>query len=216
MRTRDSCRLEFELDEAVRRGGLVVLGELVILRGVRVEIILPVKLGEARDLAVQQIAGQHGQAKRLLVGDGQHARHAEADGADVGVRRRAECIRAPAPHLGLGLELNVGFQPDDGFVFHNGAESLTTDPSSIATLRRRVDTDEHGFFARDKLSSACPAFAAREEKRCPPDLPADPQPAWKRADDARKGTSLRYPLRLCCTTAASSASSKRGTPGTSR
>ena len=119
-----NAAVEFELHVAVGRGGLVVLGDLVILRHVRIEIILPVKLGAAGDFAIQQQAGQHGQAQRLLVGDGQHAGQAEADGADVGVRRRAEFIGAAAPHLRFRFELDVRFQPDDRFVFHIAGKFL--------------------------------------------------------------------------------------------
>jgi hypothetical protein len=39
-------------------------------------------------------------------------------------------VRATAPHLGFGFELDVGFQPDDGFVFHC-AEILATDETQM-------------------------------------------------------------------------------------
>ena len=126
MRTRAQAAVEFKLDVAVGRGRLVVLGDLVILRHVRVKITFPVELGEAGNFAIQQKAGEHRQAQRLVVGHGQHAGQAEADGANVGIRRRAERVSAAAPHLRFRFKLDVRFQPDDRFVFHCGT-SLTTD-----------------------------------------------------------------------------------------
>ena len=112
--------VELEVHVAVGRAGLIVLGELVVLRGVGVEVILPVELRVARDLAVEQQSGEHGEAEGLLVRHGQDAGQAEADGADVGVGCCAEGVGAAAPHLRLGLELDVRFETDDSFVFHKG------------------------------------------------------------------------------------------------
>ena len=125
--------VELELDAAVDGGGLVVLRDLVVLRHVRVEVVLPVELGVAGHRAVEQKAGERRQAQRLLVRDGQHAGQAQAHRADVGVGRRAELIGAAAPHLRLRLKLDVGFQADDRFVVHNAGRLLP-----------RMDTDEHG------------------------------------------------------------------------
>ncbi len=123
--------VEFELDVAVGRGRLVVLRDLVILRHVRVKITFPVELREAGYLAIEQETGEHRQAQCLVVRHGQHAGQAEADGADVRVRRRAECIGAPAPHLRFCFKLDVGFQADDRFVFHKRADSLTMDGHGV-------------------------------------------------------------------------------------
>ena len=67
---------------------------------------------------MEEQPGQDGQLQGLLVGDGQDAGQAQADGADVGIGGRAEFIGAAAPHFGFGFELDVGFQPDDSFVIH--------------------------------------------------------------------------------------------------
>jgi hypothetical protein len=142
MRTRDQAAVEFKLDVAVGRGRLVVLRDLVILRHVRIEITFPVELGEAGNLAIQQETGEHRQAQRLVVGHGQHAGQAEADGADVGVGRRAECIGATAPHLRFRFELDVRFQPDDRFVFHNfnAKAQRRKDAGGMFLAPRMIDT----------------------------------------------------------------------------
>jgi hypothetical protein len=91
--------LELELDEAVGRGWHVILRDLIVLRHVRVEITLAVKLRPGRQRAVEEQTGERSEAERLFVGHRQHAGQAEAHGADVGVRSRAEFVRASAPHL---------------------------------------------------------------------------------------------------------------------
>ena len=131
---------EFKIHEAVRRAGFVVLRELVIFGGVGIEITFAVEFGEARNFAVQQVTRQHRQTQRLVVRHGQHAGQAEADGTDVGVRLGTVSVRATAPHLRFGFELDVGFQTDDSFVFHCG-ENLTTagrvEASSEGRMRGR-------------------------------------------------------------------------------
>jgi hypothetical protein len=102
----------------VRRGGLVVLRDLVILRRVGIEIVFAIELRERRDGAIEQQPGQYGESQALVIGDGQHAGQTEADGADVCVRWRAEFIGATAPHLRFRFELDVCLQPDDRFVVH--------------------------------------------------------------------------------------------------
>ncbi len=120
---------ELELDDAVDSGRLVILRDLVVLRHVRVEVILPVELGVAGHRAVEQKTRERGQPQRLLVGHGQHPRQAQAHRADVGIGRRAKLVGAAAPHLRLRLELDVGFQADDRFVVHNAGGMVTTDGS---------------------------------------------------------------------------------------
>ena len=95
--------VELEIDIAVRGGGLVVLSQLVVLGHVGVKIILPIELGVAGDFAIEQVAGQNGEAQGFFVGDGQDAGHAQADRADVGIGGGAILIGAAAPHLRFGL-----------------------------------------------------------------------------------------------------------------
>ena len=167
MRTGDAdagnAAVKLEVHEAVGGGRLVVLRELVIFRRVGVEIIFPVELRVARDRTVEQITGQHGEAQRLFVGDGQHTGQAEADGTDVGVRLRAKQVGATAPHFGFGFKLDVCFQSDDGFVFHCGA-ILATDETQM----------KHRFFRperkrrRAQFSSGGSAAGNVRDKDIPP------------------------------------------------
>ena len=55
---------------------------------------------------------------RLLVGDRQRSRLAEADRAGVRVRRRAELELAAAEHLRLGQQLDVDLEADHRLVVH--------------------------------------------------------------------------------------------------
>jgi hypothetical protein len=52
------------------------------------------------------------------VEDRQYAGHAQAYGAGVGIRRRAERGGTSAEDFAFGQELGVDFQPDNGFVVH--------------------------------------------------------------------------------------------------
>jgi hypothetical protein len=52
---------------------------------------------------------------RFLVGDRQGAGETETDRAAHGIWLSAEGDRAPAEHLGLRLQLDMGLQADDGF-----------------------------------------------------------------------------------------------------
>ena len=55
--------------------------------------------------------------RRLLMEGMQRAGQAKADGADVGVRLRAELVGAAAEGLGGGKQLHMDFQPDHGLIF---------------------------------------------------------------------------------------------------
>ncbi len=75
-----------DFDESEFGEGLVVLRDLVALREVRIEIVLA---GKDRGLVDAAVQGHRGQCRELhnsLVENGQRARHAEADGADVRIR----------------------------------------------------------------------------------------------------------------------------------
>ena len=91
--------LKFKIDVAVYCGWLVILCDLIILRRVRIEIILAVELRVLGHSAVEEQPSQGGEAQSFIVRHRQHAGHAKADWADVGVRRRAEFVGATAPHL---------------------------------------------------------------------------------------------------------------------
>ena len=110
---------DLDLQPAVVAQRQVVLGDLVAFGEVGVGIVLAIPLGEFGDLAVEGQGGHDGVFDRLAVDDRQHPWHAQADGADVGVGRRGGVVgAAAAEHLGVGQQLNMDFNADDGFVLH--------------------------------------------------------------------------------------------------
>jgi len=118
-RDADACALgTLQLDEAGRRQRLVVLRDLIALRKVRIEVVLPREDRPRVDAAAQRERGARGQIDRPPVQHRQRARQPEADGTDVRVRRRPEARGTPAEDFGLGEELRVDLEPDDGFVRH--------------------------------------------------------------------------------------------------
>ena len=107
---------ELDVQVAVVRDGLVVLGGLEVLRGVRVEVVLPGEAAGLGDLAVQRQADLDRGLDRGLVHHRQHAGHAEVHLVDVGVGLVAEDVRCGGEHLGLGVELHVDLEAQDGIV----------------------------------------------------------------------------------------------------
>ena len=90
----------------------VVLGDLVRLGRVGVEVVLAVPLRVRRDPAAQRQPDAQRLVDRLAVGDRQHPGVRQADGADVGVRRVAVAVQAPAEHLRLRPQLHVDLEAD--------------------------------------------------------------------------------------------------------
>ena len=74
---------------AVLGEGLVELGDLVALGQVGIEVIFAGEDGAFADLAVKGERGQRGEFDGAAIEDGQRTGQAEADRADVGVRRRS-------------------------------------------------------------------------------------------------------------------------------
>jgi hypothetical protein len=92
----------------------LVLGDLEVLRQVRVEVVLPVEPGLLGNVGVQRLPHLHGGLDGRLVEHGQRSREAETDRAGVGVGLGVRRVgRAATEQLGVGLELDVDLQPDD-------------------------------------------------------------------------------------------------------
>ncbi len=127
---------QLDLDAAAEAEGLVVLGELIVLRRVRVEIVFPVPFADRGDGAAEHEAGLDRLVDGLLVEHGQHAGQREHDGVGERVFRLAKACGHAGEHLGLGLELDVNFKTDDGFVLHEGKGMKfgTTEARSAAGL----------------------------------------------------------------------------------
>ena len=76
------CHLNF----ALAHNRVVKLRNLVALRQIGIEIILPIEPRPAIDLRIYRHAGTHGLTQTFTVGHGQHARHRGVDKADMAVR----------------------------------------------------------------------------------------------------------------------------------
>src|SRR5215217_833456 len=105
-----------DVDVASRTDRLVELGDLVPLRKVGIEVVLPGEDSAVCDLAVEREPGHHPELDGLLVGDGQGPWMAEAHGAGVGVRGIAVGHPAATEHLGRGRQVNVKLEPYDRLV----------------------------------------------------------------------------------------------------
>ena len=92
-----------------------VLADLVALRQVRIEIILPVEHRFQIDLGLEPEPGAHRLAHAFLVDHRQHAGHRRIDQRNVRVRLAAEFGRGAGEQLGLRSHLGMDLQADDDF-----------------------------------------------------------------------------------------------------
>ena len=104
---------EFDLDLTRADDRMLILADLIALRQIGVEIVLPVEAADGVDARVQPEAGSHGLGDAFAVNDRQHAGEAGIDEADLTVRLRAECGGGAAEQLGVADDLGVDFKADD-------------------------------------------------------------------------------------------------------
>ena len=97
------------------RERLIVLRDLIALRQVGIEVILPREDRVLVDAAAERQRRARAQFDGAPVQHRQRARQAEAHRADVRIRRRAEAGRTAAEDLRVGEELCVDLEPDDRF-----------------------------------------------------------------------------------------------------
>ncbi len=102
------------LDAAAGRNGPLVLRDLVPLWKVRIEVVLPREDGDRIHAAVQGMRDPDGQFHGPAIQHRQRPRKPEADGADVGVRRRPEPGAAAAEDLRLRQQLGMNLETDHG------------------------------------------------------------------------------------------------------
>ncbi len=110
--------IEYQLHLTLADDGLVHLAGLIALGQIGVEVVLAFEQRGLGNLGVDGEAELHRHGDRALVEHRQHARQAEIDGTRLRVGLGAESGGGPGEDFRLGRELNVDFQPDDGFPLH--------------------------------------------------------------------------------------------------
>ena len=102
-----------DLHIAVSRDRQVELRDLIVLRIIRVEVVLPVKLAHLGDLTVSRKPDRHRVLYHLFVQHRQGARHSGAHRTCMRVRRAAEFCAAAAEDLRLSSKLDMHFKSND-------------------------------------------------------------------------------------------------------
>ncbi len=153
-----------DVDVAVLGNRLVVLRNLVALGQVGIEIILA---REDRPLAHPAVDGERserGELDRLLVQHRQSTGQAQADRADIRIRRGTETIQAAAECLGCGEQLDMDFESDYGLIPGQN-RGIECGSGHIGILARRhvrastpysagssaVNEEQHGFLGRVEI-----------------------------------------------------------------
>jgi hypothetical protein len=106
---------KIQINATLLGNGNVKLRNLVPLGQVRVEVLLPIKLGSHGDLTVKSKAQPHGTLDNLLIQNWQRPRVSHAGRADSAVRLGAIVIWAGAKCLGDSRQLDMGLNSDDRF-----------------------------------------------------------------------------------------------------
>ena len=109
--------LAVDFDPAALAQGLLVLRDLVALGQVGIDVVFARKNAAGLDLAMEGHAGHNRQLDGAAVDHGQGTGLAGAHWTNVSVGRHLKVIgRAGTKHLGGGLQLDVDFHADNGFV----------------------------------------------------------------------------------------------------
>ena len=130
---------------AVRAQRQIVLGNLIVLRHVRIEITFAIELAERRDVAPEHQSGQDREPERFVVHHWQRAGQPEASRTSVRVRRRSEFHPATAEHFRARLELDVHFET-------NGSEHCRFQISDFRL--EAADLRDATMIATSSLASA--------------------------------------------------------------
>ena len=98
----------------------IQLGDLIVLRVIRIEIVLSVKFTISGDIAVCGKSYRHCVFQHLLIQYGKGSRHTGTDRTGVGIGCTTEGCGTSTENLGLRRQLYMHFQTDDGFIllFH--------------------------------------------------------------------------------------------------
>ena len=155
----------------------IELRDLVALREVGIEVVLSGELALAPDVATEGYACAQGQRYSLALQHGERARVARAYLVDDRVCRLAEGDGTAAENLGIGAQLRVDFEPDDGFVLclHDfspeapgGASILPRRRSSASAAPKRL------FSAKGAASSCTPTGSPSEVRPAGTDIAGRP------------------------------------------
>ena len=106
-------RNPFHLDKTLNSEWGVELGNLIVLRHVGVEVILPVKDCLLVQVAVHSPAYDICLAHSLFVEHRKHSGIAHADRAHMAVGHMGELVLAVAEHFGLGKKLDMYLKSDE-------------------------------------------------------------------------------------------------------
>ena len=108
-------------DRALADDRLLELRDLVALRQVRVEVVLPVEHRLVVDLGLQPEAGANGLAHAFFVDDRQHAGHGGIDQRHIGIGRGTEGGRGAGEQFRFRSHLGMDLHADDHFPIAGGA-----------------------------------------------------------------------------------------------
>ena len=108
-----STRRRLDLQESVVADGKVKLGDLIVLRVIRIKIILSVKFAVLVDLAVGRQTQGKGVFHHLFIQYGKRPGKASAYRAGMGIGSSPELSRAAAENLGFCRKFYMDFQSDD-------------------------------------------------------------------------------------------------------
>ena len=100
------------IDLALADDRLLVLADLIALRQIGIEIVLPVEHRLQIDLRLQPEPGAHRLAHAFGVDHRQHAGHRGVDQRDMRIRRAAEFGRGAGEQLGVRRDLGMDLHAD--------------------------------------------------------------------------------------------------------
>ncbi|CAI8157197.1 MAG: Uncharacterised protein [Synechococcus sp. CC9902] len=147
----------FNLDPALFSNGLVVLGNLVVLRQVWIEILLAVELAVFSDVEIEGHRRFHRILEHLLIEHREGPRQTTHHRIDVGVGVVTERRGSSRENFAVGSQLHMGFQTDHGFpggfcCGHDGNSLSDGDPMEAGTQTRKCleQPDAFGDCDRDR------------------------------------------------------------------
>jgi hypothetical protein len=122
---------------------------LIVLRHIRIEITLPVKLGETGNLAVQQIPGENLSTAALHhLAPATHPATQDKPGQTFVFGSAPNALGQDPHHIfDFVLSWTCVSSPKDCFVFHNRGKDLTTDEHGMNTDLSGRNTHGHSAAA---------------------------------------------------------------------